>query len=54
MLRIIYFLVKTKGYTLKGAQERLKAEQKQVEAQLQAVDTLKSMRSFLLQLKDEL
>jgi DNA-binding transcriptional MerR regulator len=53
-LRLIYFLVKTKGYTLRGAQEKLKVERLQLEAQRKAIETLQSLRDFLMELKEAL
>ncbi|POY36010.1 MerR family transcriptional regulator [Solitalea longa] len=53
-LKIIYHLVKEKGYTLQGAKDYLKSN-KNIEVDKQKViDSLTSLKSFLLQLKDEL
>ncbi|AFD07140.1 MerR family transcriptional regulator [Solitalea canadensis] len=53
-LRIIYHLVKEKGYTLQGAKDYLKGN-KNVETDKQKViESLTSLKSFLLKLGDEL
>ena len=50
----IYFLVKERGYTLKGAKEKLKGNPEDLENQKQIVSKLHKVRSFLLNLKDQL
>lgn len=53
-LKIIYHLVKEKGYTLQGAKEHLRSS-KSIESDRQkAINSLQKIRGFLLQLKDEL
>ena len=53
-LKIIYHLVKEKGFTLQGAKEYLK-NNKNVETDRQKViDSLVKIKSFLQQLKDEM
>ena len=54
-LRVIYHLVKEKGFTLQGAKEKLK--QKPVEAQnknLEAIEKLQRVKTYLLDLKKRL
>lgn len=53
-IRIIYHLVKEKGYTLQGARERIKKNREDVEKQVEIIDSLKRIRSFLLELKNDL
>ncbi|MBL0309467.1 MAG: MerR family transcriptional regulator [Bacteroidetes bacterium] len=53
-VKLIYHLVKEKGYTLDGARARLKADPKDVEKKMQLTDKLKKVRDFLEQLKEEL
>ena len=54
LLRTIHFLVKEKGFTLKGAQEKLRADRSAMEAQAKLTQTLTSLRSFLVELKDQI
>jgi DNA-binding transcriptional MerR regulator len=51
---VIYHLVKEKGYTLSGAKERLAKNQEGVESNIEVIKTLKSIRSFLLDVKHKL
>ena len=53
-LRIIYHLVKEKGYTLQGAREKMKLNREDVEKQVEVIDSLQKIRSFLVQLKNDL
>ena len=50
-LKIIYHLVKERGYTLKGAKERLKTEGTDVSKELQVLESLERLKNFLLELK---
>lgn len=54
-IKVIYHLVKEKGYTLEGARARLKTnDNKDVEKTSQITEKLRDIRSFLEQLKEEL
>jgi len=53
-LKIIYHLVKERGYTLKGAKQKLKENKQDVIDQVQMVDSLKRVRQFLVELKHHL
>jgi len=53
-LRIIYHLVKERGYTLQGAKEKLKQNREDVEKTVEIVDALEKIRSFLLEIKGQL
>jgi DNA-binding transcriptional MerR regulator len=53
-LRIIYHLVKEKGYTLQGAREKIRLNREDVEKQVEIVDSLQRIKSFLLDLKNDL
>jgi len=53
-IRIIYHLVKEKGYTLQGAREKIKKNREDVEKQVEIIDSLQRIRSFLLELKNDL
>lgn len=51
---IIFHLVKEQGYTLQGAKEKLKSSYAEVSANHQIVKTLQELKSFLLELKEDL
>ena len=53
-LRIIYHLVKERGYTLPGAKEKLRQNKEDVEKSVEIIDSLQKVRSYLLEIKDEL
>jgi DNA-binding transcriptional MerR regulator len=53
-LRLIYHLVKERGYTLQGAREKLKQNRDDVEKRVEIVDSLYSIRNFLEELKEGL
>ena len=53
-IRIIYHLVKEKGYTLQGAREKIKRNKEDVEKQVEIIDSLQRIKSFLLELKSNL
>ena len=54
-LYIIYNLVKERGYTLQGAKEMLKSEKiDDTTKKIEIVNSLEKVKSFLLELKNEL
>lgn len=53
-LKIIYHLVKEKGYTLNGAKEEMKKNNSGLKDQQKVVESLQNLKQFLLQIKDEL
>jgi DNA-binding transcriptional MerR regulator len=53
-LKIIYHLVKERGYTLKGAREKLKGNQEQLDRELQIVASLQRLKHFLHELKSDM
>lgn len=53
-LKLIYHLVKERGYTLDGAKKKLKDNRNDLEQQVQIRDSLLKLRSFLEQLKENL
>ncbi|MGA2823174.1 MAG: MerR family transcriptional regulator [Bacteroidales bacterium] len=53
-IRIIYHLVKEKGYTLQGAREKIKQNKEGVEKQVEIIDSLQRIKNFLLELKSNL
>ena len=54
LLRTIYYLVKVRKFTLKGAQDKLKQNPKDLEYEQKTRDTLLKVREFLVELKNNL
>lgn len=52
-LRLIFHLVKEKGYTLQGANEKIKNDPK-IDENAQLIDSLKHIKLFLTELKKSL
>ena len=52
-VRIIYHLVKEKGFTLQGAKDVLKDDGQSIQNKLNAIDSLKKVRAFLTELKNK-
>lgn len=52
--KLIYHLVKEKGYTLQGAKDLLKQRKDDAERDMLLQSTLKEMRSFLIELREGL
>ncbi|MFZ4521241.1 MAG: MerR family transcriptional regulator [Bacteroidales bacterium] len=53
-LRIIYHLVKERGFTLQGAKDKLKENREDVVNKVEAIDSLNRIRGFLLEIKAQL
>jgi DNA-binding transcriptional MerR regulator len=53
-LKVIYHLVKEKGYTLQGAREKIRANREDVEKQMEIIGSLEKIKGFLLELKKNL
>ena len=53
-LRLIYHLVKERGYTLQGAREKLRQNRENVVNTIQIIESLNQVKGFLLELKKEL
>lgn len=51
---IIFHLVKEKGYTLQGAKEALSLQKEDLEKNIEVIKRLKSLRTFLLELRETL
>lgn len=51
---LIYYLVKEKGMTLKGAQQKLSEQKSETEANFEIIKRLQSVREGLLQIKAQL
>ena len=53
-LKIIYHLVKERGYTLEGAKKKLKENKEDTINNIEIVNRLKDIRQFLVELKEQL
>lgn len=53
-LHVIYHLVKERGFTLEGAKKKLKNNREETIDHAEIVKRLQHVRSFLLELKEEL
>lgn len=53
-VRTIFHLVKEKGFTLQGAKEMLRNDSQAVKDKMEMIDSLRSVRSFLLELREKL
>ncbi len=53
-MKMIYHLVKERGYTLDGAKIKLKADKVQLSGQIELHESLTKVRSFLVELKETL
>ena len=52
--KLIFHLVKEKGFTLDGAKGKLKGDKLQMSGQIDLHDSLKKVRNFLVELKETL
>jgi len=50
----IYLLVKEKGYTLQGAKDQIKADKQKITANVEVINKLENIKSFLTKLKAQL
>lgn len=53
-VRTIFHLVKEKGFTLQGAKEMLRNDSQAVKDKMEMLESLRSVRSFLLELREKL
>jgi len=53
-VKLIYHLVKEKGYTLAGAKDIIKNERKRTLNKLETIDSLTRVKSFLEELRNKL
>ena len=53
-LKLIFHLVKERGYTLEGAKKKLNENKENIEEQVQIKETLVRMRQFLNELKESI
>jgi len=53
-VKLIYHLVKEKGYTLQGAREFIKSDVNAAMDKVEMVESLKRIRGFLTEIRDQL
>ena len=53
-LKVIFHLVKDKGFTLQGAREYLKNNKSEIKENQKVIDSLERLKQFLLQVKEQL
>lgn len=53
-VRTIFHLVKEKGFTLQGAKEMLRNDSQAVKDKMEMIDSLRNVRSFLVELREKL
>ncbi|MBX7124785.1 MAG: MerR family transcriptional regulator [Cyclobacteriaceae bacterium] len=53
-VKLIYHLVKEKGFTLQGAKEMLKNDSMAMKDKMEMIESLKSIRKFLVSVRDRL
>ncbi len=54
LLKTIYHLAKERGYTLEGIRKKLNANRNEVEETQEVIEKLTQIRSFLLELKENI
>jgi len=53
-LKLIHYLVKENGYTLEGAKKKIKEQHQSLLEKSEMIDSLKNVKSMLLELKESL
>ena len=53
-VRLIFHLVKERGFTLQGAKDMLKSSGVDIKNKMEAIDSLKRVRTFLIELRGKL
>ncbi len=53
-LKIIFNLIKDKGFTIQGAKDFMKKNKKEVDENQKVIEALEKMKSFMLDLKEQL
>jgi DNA-binding transcriptional MerR regulator len=53
-VRLIFHLVKEKGFTLQGAKEMLRNDNQAVRDKMELLESLQNVRGFLLELREKL
>jgi len=53
-IKLIYHLVKDRGFTLNGAKDMLKKNPEELQNKMDAIESLKNVKRFLLELKGQM
>jgi DNA-binding transcriptional MerR regulator len=53
-IRMVFHLVKEKGYTLQGAKQMIRNNNKALQDKMEMIESLEEVKSFLLELKQKL
>lgn len=53
-VRLIYHLVKEKGFTLQGAKEMIRQDAIAVRNKMEVIESLRAIRTFLIEVRDRL
>lgn len=53
-VKLIYHLVKEKGFTLTGAKEMVKNDSLALRSKMEMIDSLKRVRKFLVEMREQL
>ena len=53
-VKLIYHLVKEKGFTLQGAKDMLKNDSNEVRDKMEMLDSLRKIRTFLTEIKENI
>ena len=53
-VKLIYHLVKEKGFTLQGAKDMLKNDSNEVRDKMEMLDSLRKIRNFLTEIKENI
>jgi DNA-binding transcriptional MerR regulator len=53
-VKLIYHLVKEKGFTLQGAKDMLKNDSNEVRDKMEMLDSLRNIRNFLTEIKENI
>jgi DNA-binding transcriptional MerR regulator len=53
-LKIIFHLIRDKGYTLQGAKDHLKSNINETKSQQSVLSSLENLKKFLLEVRDQL
>lgn len=53
-VRLIYHLVKEKGFTLQGAKEMIRQDAMAVRNKMEVIESLRAIRTFLIEVRDRI
>ena len=53
-IKLVYHLVKTKGYTLQGAKQMIKNDARGVKDKMEMIELLQDVRAFFVEMKQKL